>query len=622
MPVVVVPDSPLRPGMAASLVARVGPVLFRHPSGRPWILGSLDGRKAISARTRDVEVVAIGNDTSGTDDNALAATLAGVRSVAEIDAAGITEGDVLLFARSHDRMRSQPPLFLTRSLCWATVDGVPLISDDQLTLVRLAGLTPDVAVVASRLTDAELCGPFGLRSIWSGLDVPRPGQWLDSRGSNAPQPVGWWRPPQPERSLDDLADELRDALTAALTTRVAGHREVSADLSGGLDSTTLNFVLTEVLGRPHHTFFLATSDAANNDHLWSMRAATELGTFHHAGAYRSMLPHVADAAAGTLESTPEGPSLASVLAAGSVPLIERTLAGSGSTLHLNGNAGDALFGPVSTMVWSYARSGERGRWRRLRRLRLVNRYPLGETVQMLAERGTYRGDLERFAHHDFAAPEKDVATFARWVLLARAHPGLTDAAREHLRDLARRELAEGHDVWSPDRTVHQIVHFLSIHGSEVRRMNQARTPGAGIAFDTPYLDRRVVEASLALRIGDRIRQRPAKPLLAAARPQTMAIDYFLRQDKGDYTAEVFEQHKTLVPLVRELFADGSALEDLGLVDPARIVRSVTEFSVDGTEHRDLNQIVFTERWLRSLPATHAAPGQGARHREGELASSR
>lgn len=609
--------------MAAELVARVGPVLFRHRSGRPWILGTPDGRRVISARTRDVDVVLVGNDASGTDERALEASIAGARTVAELDAARFTEGDVLLFARSVDRMRSQPPLFLTRSLCWTTVDGTPLISDDQLTLQNLAGLAPDVGVVASRLTDSEICGPFGLRSIWSGLEVPRPGEWLDSRAQAAPQPVTWWRPPQPDRPLAELSGELADALSAALRTRVGTtHREVSADLSGGLDSTTLNFALAELLDRPHHTFFLATSDTANSDHLWASRAAQELGSHHHAGAYRAMLPFVADATAGALDTTPEGPSVASVVAAGSVPLIEQTLRGTGSTLHLSGNAGDALFGPVSTVPWSYARSGERGRWRRLRRLRLVNRYPLGATIRMLAEHGTYRGDLERFARAGFDRPEEEVATFARWVLLPRVHPGLTGAARELLRGQARRELADGRDVWSTDRTVHQIVHLLSIHGSEVRRMNQARTPGAGITFDAPYLDRRVVEAALALRIEDRASQHPAKPLLAAARPPRMALDYFTRQDKGDYTAEVFEHHRALVPLVRELFADGSVLEDLGLVDGARIVSSVSEFSVDGSEHRDLNQIVFTERWLRSLPATHPAPAEGAHLREGEPTSLR
>ena len=131
-------------------------------------------------------------------------------------------------------------------------------------------------------------------------------------------------------------------------------------------------------------------------------------------------------------------------------------------------------------------------------------------------------------------------------------------------------------------------------------MNQATSPGAAMYFDSPYLDRRIVETSLSLRIGERICQYPAKPLLAAARPPAMSPDYFARPDKADYTAEVFAQHQALKPLLRGLFSDGSALAELDLVSTERVVRSIDEFTTTGSTYTDLDNIAFAERWLRSV----------------------
>jgi asparagine synthase (glutamine-hydrolysing) len=593
MPVIVLPDVPLSPSLRHK-VAAAGPVLFRHPSGNPWIAGSADGRTVWHARTRDVEVVLLGT-TADLDDDDLARLSAPASSVTGLDAlaARAAEGDVLLFARERDRLRCQAPLLLTRSLCWVAVDGVPVLSDEQLTLKRLAGLRPDPAVLASRLTDAELSHPFALHSIWQGLHCAGPGQWLDSRDARPPVPVTWWRPPAAEESVSTLAGRLRTDLADALRVRTAPHPGVSADLSGGLDSTTLVFALAD-LGRKPHTLFLASDNVANVDHSWAGRAAAELGTDHLMVPYGALFPYLLDPSTSTVATNPEGPGVAGV-SLGSVPMIERLLGATGTTLHLNGHGGDALFGPVSSMFWSLFHSRTRGRLRRTWQYRVLNRYPLGATVRMLAHRGGYRQDLERIAGHDFAHRDDDVTAYSRWVPLPKVHPALTGTARGHLRELAA--AAAGTPPLSPDRTTHQILQYLVFHGTAVRRMNQAAR--TGLRFDSPYLDRRVVETSLALGIGDRTRQYPAKPLLAAARPAAMALDYFTRADKGDYTAEVFAQHRALTPMVRELFADGSALADLGLVDPAAVLRHLDAYSITGDTHTDLDGIALAERWLRS-----------------------
>ncbi|MFC3982634.1 asparagine synthase-related protein [Streptosporangium jomthongense] len=580
------------------IVEHAGEILFRHPSGFPWIIGG-DGRGIVRAGNRDIDVILLGNSGAAFTESDLARLVGDRKTVRELDSVAerLVEGDLLLFARENTRMRSQGPLLLTRALCWAMVDGVPLISDDQHTLRTLARLRPDPAVLASRLTDAEITHAYGLRSVWEGVHVTGPGEWLDSWNDRAPARTVWWRPPHPGRSVDDLAEELRGAVTEALRLRTAGHQEISADLSGGLDSTTLCFFLAD-LGLKPHTLFLASANVANNDHRWAGRAAAELGVDHHSVPYGSVIPHLLDERTGTVATAPEGPGIANAALA-SVSMIEEVMKETGTTLHLNGHAGDALFGSVSTMLWSLFHSREKGRYRRTWRFRVLNRHPLGQTIRMLAERGSYLDDLRRIARHDFGVRDEGVAAYSRWVPLPKVHPALTETAREHLRRLAADAVLGERGAFSEDRTVNQILDYLVVHGNVVRRMNQAATPG-GIIFDSPYLDRRVVEAALALGVGARSHQYPAKPLLAAARPPAMALDYFTRPDKGDYTAEVFAQHQAVKPVLRRLFADGSALEDLGLVSAERVLRLAERYTTSGTAYTDLDNIVIAERWLRSV----------------------
>lgn len=602
MPLVVLPDEPVEPSLLERIACEVGPALVRHPSGMPWLLGATGGRRMVRASNGSVTVVLVGLAVSPTDEEALAARLRGKASVNDLDelAAVFAEGDTLLFARDGHALRCQGPLFLTRSVFWINEDGHTVISDEQMVLRDIACLDPDEAVLASRLTDAELSYPFSLNSIWRGVQTMRPGQWLRCVPGRAPDPVTWWQPPAPESSIGELAPRLHDAVLSALGRRIAPHEIVSADLSGGLDSTSLNFFLGDIREH-HHSLFLSSSNIANNDWTWAERAARELRTEHHVAKYSSVLPALVDDRAGAADSFPEGPSIASVALA-SIAVIEEALTGASTTLHMNGHAGDALFGPVSTMLWSVFHSKEPDRLQRVRRHRITNRYPIGKTFRMLAQTQSYSDDLRRIQRADFKTRDDGVGSFSRWALIPHTHAALTDVVHESIRQLATKALSEERTALSDDRTLHQILQYLSVHGNTVRRMNHASSQDSAIYFDSPYLDRQIVEASLALRIADRAYQDPAKPLLAAARPGSMSLEYFTRRDKGDYTAEVFEQHQALKQALKELFADGSRLEDLGLVFPGRILRSISDFSATGVSYTELAYIAFAERWLRSVDA--------------------
>lgn len=154
-----------------------------------------------------------------------------------------------------------------------------------------------------------------------------------------------------------------------------------------------------------------------------------------------------------------------------------------------------------------------------------------------------------------------------------------------------------------DRTSHQVRGATLYHGTLVRRTEQMLPSGSGVRLVSPYLDDRVVAIAMRLRIEDRFRADVIKPLLAAARPENMPIDYFQRHDKGEYSFETFVAFSSSRDRIRSLFSEGSVLVDMGLIDPDVLNQELSAYSPDGLVYEDLLRVEMVERWLRSFSAT-------------------
>ena len=598
MAIYVLPDLPRTEVFLHRLISNLGPVIRCHPSGNPWITGSLENTQVLHVANRDVEVIVIGH--CHLSKNEAQNLLRDTKSTTELDffMSHVIEFDVVAVARDAQTIRAQAPSLLAKSFFWTdTADG-SVISNEQLPLACLSDLAIDDKVLISRLTDAELSYPFSIHSIWKNVHTLAPGQHIKVVRNQSPQAIAHWNPPLPTRRLAELVPELTHGLRSSIGARTAHAPTVSTDLSGGLDSTTLSFYTAE-LNKDHHTFFINSTHEENNDRVWAARAAREVGSAHITAQYQEAMSALESPEAISLALLPEGPSMTSASAA-AAPWIQQKLEASGSTIHLNGHAGDALFGPVSTMLWSLVRSRTPGKLQRAMRHCALNRVPRRAAISMLARQGSITSDLRSLIGEKLTLPKYPESQYAHWVVTPNIHRAITENARSTFLDLVADMVDQKVEHLSADRTTHQILQFLSVHGTDVRRMNQAMGRNSSMYHDSPYLDIRVVEAALALNISERAYQYPAKPLLSAARPENMSIDYFLRRDKGEYSTETFDEHSSQRDRIRKLFLDGSELEDLGIISRPLLLSSLDEYSVDGQSFVNTSYLEIAERWLRSL----------------------
>ncbi|KOX16372.1 hypothetical protein ADK67_40140 [Saccharothrix sp. NRRL B-16348] len=470
---------------------------------------------------------------------------------------------------------------------------------------------PDFLAVAARVFCPDVPALVGDRSVVKGVRRLGGGLLLTAAADARPQVrSGEALLPDPGVTAEDAAMVLRSALTAAVAARVADGRSVSADFSGGADSTSIAFLAARQLSGPLRVFNYHNPLAPAHDLEYAERYArldsrlrleVVLGRSDTL-TYRGL----ADVVAGDL------PDQAAVADARTELRLSR-IAAAGGLLHLGGEGADALLVPAPSYLADLAR---RGAVRGLAAQVLAasrDRYVSPSVVlkQLIRTAGTsmpraFRGlaaQLERPAPQ--AMQWLDAISW--WTGPGAASPWLTERARRELSDVAydlsRQRDLQPRGVGIADAAA---LHDLRAAGAVHRRLVETARRH-GIWPQAPFLDNDVIRActkvGAALKVPD---ERP-KPLLRKAMEGLVPAPVFARRTKGNY---IGEDYLGVRAAVRSLtaFLSTSHVADLGLVDPEAVIRSVEQAGTGAPAPLPaLNRLLGVEVWLRGL--ADAGPGR-------------
>ncbi|TYK51207.1 asparagine synthase-related protein [Actinomadura decatromicini] len=422
-------------------------------------------------------------------------------------------------------------------------------------------------------------------------------------------------------SLDEGARELRAALDEAVRLRCAGATEsepVSADLSGGLDSTSVAFLAARHAAAPveavtyHHPAVPAAdlAEASRSAALDSrLRPAVVHGT-------DDTLPYQALG-----EPAAFGEPAPGALAWRRSALRLQHAAAVRARLHLTGEGADALLGAAPSYLAELARPGSARRFAahcaRQARLRHTSAFGLAVRARRTAKCDPAEA-LSALAGTLARPPEPGAFGWpdgvAWWPVAPDALRWLTPRARADLADLA----AGGSAVPGVRSAADMAARTELRHSADTQRHLRELGAGLGVAVHAPFLDDAVVAACLRVPASAKVAPDAFKPLLARAVHGLVPGEVLGRRTKGDYTGEDYRGARRAAAAIRGLLA-GSRLADLGVVDPAAVGRTVDRL-LAGVEVPlgSLNVLLATEAWLRSpappvpgLPAP-AGPEPAAR----------
>ncbi|MCM2430459.1 albusnodin/ikarugamycin family macrolactam cyclase [Streptomyces sp. RKAG337] len=579
-------------------MSRVWPGLSSLWSRGPWRSGEL----------RVVSCQGAGLVTMGqcfADDRQLRAGLVQAVESDRWEALTRWPGSYLVIVARDDELLAFTDLAGQFPLYYCPVPGRVGLGSQPAVAAAAAGIPvrPDRATLAAQIL-CPTAGPLlGERSVLDGVHRLGGGQAL--RIDAAGHPETWtYEPLIPDRhaSLADSAEALRTALTAAVGARVDLGERLTADFSGGLDSTSLAFLAAHRTPAPLPVFVYHHPDAPSGDLEYAHRFARLDGRLELTvlpGSRQTLTYHGLD------QVRPAGEPEAAAVNSARLRLRLAGIAAGGSTIHLGGEGGDALLVPAAGHLADLARQG--GPRTFLRHCREVARArreaPTAVAARALrlsrtSPAGALEGLADRLERPSESIPQW-LDTIAWWPDPGSEAGWLTGAMRGELAGLARSRARTGTvtpGLGVGDRTA---LTELRIAATVQHQLSDTAREFA-VWPHAPFLDNDVVRACTGLPSYRRADPRTVKPLLGAALAGLVPEPVLTRRGKGNYTAEDYQGARLHAQEIRSVLT-GSRLADLGIIDPRAVVGSLDRVLMGiRAPLAALNRLLSAELWLRGL----------------------
>lgn len=576
------------------------------------IIGEWSGENFRSCETRDARLFIFGHCLLGAAEMAVefGAAAEGGRfdRIAEWPGAYaviiVRQGIVTAYSD----LAGQFPLYFSQR------NGELLISPDPARLASAHQRGPDPLAAAVHIACPGVLPMWWGRSAYHGIDRIEGGMVLRAQHGHLEIEPARYPKPVPGMSLAEGADRLRVALTEGVRARCAGH-QVSADFSGGLDSSSIAFLAADLSTGPvasvvYHQPLAPAADLADATRLAGLTPAIDLtvvlgsaGTLPFAGLLATADSGAAVRGTDIGSAWTAEPSPRSLTARRDAARLA-VAAESGARLHLTGEGGDAVLLASPAYLADLARKHAlKTLWRHCgeyARLRHVGPAALATSAIRLA--GTSPSAALRAVAAQLTAPavpHPGWADLVSWWPAAQTASWLSRGLRRQLADVAgdpqtARAVPAG--VGPAD-----IAALADLRRSgDAQRQLRALGRCYGMAVHAPFLDTAAVRAALAVPALTRADPWSYKPLLQSALTGLVPPDVFARRTKGDYSAEDYRGARQAITELRTLLRN-PRLADLGVIEPGPVLAAVDRMVTGiGVPLGPLNALLATELWLRTM----------------------
>ncbi|SFH65199.1 asparagine synthase (glutamine-hydrolysing) [Amycolatopsis regifaucium] len=468
---------------------------------------------------------------------------------------------------------------------------------------RAAGLPlePDVLTMAADMFCPGVPLPTAARSVYRGLGRLAGGQAMRVRRDGGCRTWTYETlVPDRNRSARDAAQALRAALENAVDARAG--QPLTADFSGGLDSTSLAFLAARRRDGALPVFTYHHPDAPADDLLHAKR---------YLGFDRRLRSTVVTGTPESLSYRGLGTATATDLPdPGAVTQVRtrlrlRHVAAAGGGVHLGGEGADALLVAAPGYLGDLARQGELRRLgRECRQLAKQRRVASARVMARSAELSvTSLGRALRLLAGRFERPADRhiqwLDAIAWWPDLGAEATWLTTSMRKRLAELVRAGVGEFTPPEGAGVGDCAAVTEVRFSGAVQRQLDERARP-YGVWPQAPFLDNHVIRACLTVPSYRRADPMTRKPLLGRALDGVVPGEVLSRTTKGNYTGEDYKGVR-LASAELDARLSSTRLADLGLIEPDRVKESLSRAAAGlQAPFPALNRLLAADLWLRGL----------------------
>ncbi|MDF3293091.1 asparagine synthase-related protein [Streptomyces silvisoli] len=596
---VVLPDREIHPDVMRQLRQRAAQAVS-HPSGRPWLVGAWSPHELTFAAAGEVRLAVAGVCSLTTEELAIRARR--VHSLAAVESAlGKAHGSFHVIASVGGHTYVRGTLSGERRVYLTAVEGGVICADRARTLAWLTSAELDTAQLAVRLTGFTAPHPLAGGALWRGIRRVIPGEALHLDPGGQWRTARWWQAPEGELPLSEAAPALRQALREAVALRVRPGEVLGADLSGGMDSTSLCFLAAEV-GARLVTATLRWTAPGNEDHAYAQHAAELLPGAEHLVFPSAELPAHFTGLDDRRDPGDE-PSAALRDRAQQHHLAEAMRA-RGAVRRLSGHGGDHVVQPPDAYVHGLLRRSPLVGLRHAAGLRARRRWQLAAVARMLLDGHAYGTWLARTTGQLRAAPARRVIRAPQgWGLQPQLPPWASDQAVDLVGELLR-AAARNVEPLAVERGRHAWIHQAQEAGRIAGHLAYG-TAAEGLPVHSPFCDDAVINACLATLPQEAATPWSYKPLLAAAMHGLVPTRVLHRTTK-DHCGVEWQHGLRLHRRELAAWAEESRLVASGVANAELLRRALLSPGLLRGGSAELESTLGAEAWLRDLEA-HPAP---------------
>jgi len=401
-----------------------------------------------------------------------------------------------------------------------------------------------------------------------------------------------------QRSQEEIVVELRRRIREAAISRLVSDVPLGVFLSGGVDSSTLVALMSELAPGQVNSFSVSFAEPSFSEEAYSTLVARRFRTRHHTlNANTRSLREALDVMADHLDEPLADPAVLPTY------LISR-FARSEITVALSGEGSDELFGGYPTYIGARLADFYL-RLPRLLRRRLVD--PLGKRLKVSPGAVPLGLFLRRFfAHAEEPAAKRHLTWFGMFApdeldrLLAPGWPGprpqrdprAVFAVLDRVLPGARPENALAETLYLDFRTYLEDNLLVKVDRASM---------ACSLEMRTPFLDHRLVEFAAGLPVSFKLRGLRLKYILKKAVEPWLPREIVYRQKRGFSVPIAGWMRGELTALLDEKL-NPERLKRQGWFDPAFVAMLLDQHRSGHADHRKtlwtlLCFQLWQERWM-------------------------